>query len=55
MINIAGARIKMQHVVSTLPAGSKFLSEKIGFEQVTHKKKGAAKKAGTKKNTAGKK
>lgn len=52
LINIAGARIKTQHVVSTLPAGSKFLSEKIGFEPVAHKKKGAAKKAGTKRKPA---
>ncbi|WP_447779303.1 hypothetical protein [Variovorax boronicumulans] len=33
LINIAGARIKTEYVVSTLPVGTRFVQESIGFEK----------------------
>lgn len=33
LINTKGILIRTQHVVSTVPAGAKFLNQKIGFER----------------------
>lgn len=41
LINVQGVRLRTQHVASKLPAGAKFLDERIAFEP----KKPAAKKA----------
>lgn len=49
LINVKGSRIVTQHVISTLPAGAKFLRSSIGFEPQA-KKPSAAKKAAAKKS-----
>ncbi|MCX8500239.1 MAG: hypothetical protein ORO03_00875 [Alphaproteobacteria bacterium] len=45
LINVQGVRLRTQHVASQLPAGAKFLEERIAFEP----NKPAAKKAAAKK------
>jgi hypothetical protein len=51
LINVKGSRIRTQHVISTLPAGAKFLSESIGFEPQA-KKAVPAQKSSAKKGRA---
>jgi hypothetical protein len=56
LINVKGSRIVTRHVISTLPARAKFLSESIGFEPQARKapptKTAAAKKAAAKKRAS---
>ena len=51
LINVRGSRIVTRHVISTLPAGAKFLRPSIGFEPQASKAP-AAKKAPTRKRIA---
>lgn len=56
LINVKGSRIVTRHVISTLPARAKFLSERIGSEPQARKapagKVAAAKKPAAKKRRA---
>lgn len=53
LINVKGSRIVTRHVISTLPARAKFLSERIGFEPQA--RKAPAGKAAAEKKPAAKK